>query len=170
MQTITGLTEMDVKYRDVYNFIVTKYDKEAWFSPGEDKETAYYTPNAIIGFRYKDSHIFIQVVRKQFKIEGESLGDRQYTQIEVMNNKNNGMELLTEIISAFGGIIIAGNYEFKFIEKQDGYEVSDYAKKRMEIERVLSPNMDYLCKVFVASEIIKNKEDIMRVLNNDKTT
>lgn len=160
-----GFLDKEITGRQVFDVIVSKFDKDAKFdikiSKYDNKECgSIYFQN---GENYRSLFYCITGDKEE---ETEYANGRDHVCL-ILEVWNNSAQIMTEIVKVFGGYVDENDcddIEAYFIPKDNDFQYEEYVKERNNIIKVLTKDLSESDKIKMATEILKHKIELKSLL------
>jgi len=168
-QSTRGYVNQTVSASDIFNVIQAKFDKDAVFSIS----TGY--DGKEIGHIYFN---YIEEDRKLFYCVGEidtkekniiDFNDDEYYSYLSFNYWGSAEVIMAEIVGEFGGYMEKNDCDEEeafYIPKSSNFNFAAFNQARQPIIDVLDKNIDSGTKSQIASQVLKHKEELLNLLQN----
>jgi hypothetical protein len=159
-----GILSKEITAREVFDVIVSKYDKDAQFDVGIDKFDN--TECGRIYFKVGENQRSIFYCVTEDKEESTEYDGVSHT-ILSLGSWDDSIEIMSNIIKVFGGYIDENDCDdigYFHVDKDENFEYEEYVKQRKSIENVLDEKLSNSEKIMIATQILKCKEQLKEIL------
>jgi hypothetical protein len=159
-----GILNKSISAREVFDVIVSKYDKDAQFDVRIDS----YDNTESGGIHFKDGK---DQRRLFYCIVPDGAEETEYNEIDHVSLSlgywGNSTDIITTIVRTFGGYVDENDCDdigFYYVPKTGDEEYEEYVKQRKVVESVLDEKLSTSDRVMIANQILKCKEQLKEIL------
>ena len=161
-----GYLNKNVKAREIYDVIVSEFDKNAIF---DIKDDIFYEgfESGAIHFKDGDDNRMLFYCVTPDKEENTEYADGKLHGNLILGAWGNSVKIMSKILSVFGGYIDENDcdsIEAYYIPKDGDFKYDEYIKSRNNIADILSEELSEKDKIKIANEILKHKEELKNLL------
>lgn len=160
-----GFLKPEITATDVYNVIVSKFDKNAMFYVKVDSYDNREHGSIVFDYNKEKRNIFYCVVQDKV-INTEYENGELHVSLS-LGNHGSSVEIMTEIVKCFGGYLDENDCDDQdafYIPKDDTFKYSDYIANRDEIVNILDKGINKSVKIQIANQILKHKDQLKELL------
>ena len=161
-----GYVSDKVSATDIFNVIVSKFDKDAIFEIHEDRDGMGEIGRIHFKFKEEDRSLFycLGEVTNERKLEFEN-GKYAFLSLSYWGES---VQIMTEIVKCFGGYLDENDCDDKkefYISQKENFEYTKYVKERESIIGVLDNHLGMSLKIQVATQILNHKDELIKLFS-----